>query len=57
MIVVLVCGAGALIFFPDMLSDRLYGNKRIFFIVLLLGYSVYRGFRVYSLIKQNRDEV
>lgn len=55
MIVVLLFGAVGLMIFPDALSDRLYGSKRTFFIVLLLAYCVYRGFRIYSLLKQNRD--
>jgi hypothetical protein len=55
MILVLVSGAAA-ITFTDVMSERLYGPKRIFFILLLLSYSVYRGFRIYYLLKRNKDE-
>lgn len=56
MVLVLVSAAIFLIAVPDALSDRLYGNKRVFFIGLLLAYSIYRGFRVYATIKQYRHE-
>lgn len=52
-ILVLISGAVA-ITFTDMLSDRLYGNKRVFFVIMLLAYAVYRGFRTYHLFKQNK---
>ena len=55
MILVLVSGSIAILT-TDILSDRLYGKKRVFFVILLLAYSVYRGFRIYSLYKQNRRE-
>jgi hypothetical protein len=55
MILVLVSGALALAL-TDAMTDRLYGNKRIFFIILLLAYSVYRGFRAYNLFKQHKRE-
>jgi hypothetical protein len=43
--------------FTDMLDDRLYGNKRTFFIVLLFAYAVYRGFRLYQVSRgQHREE-
>jgi hypothetical protein len=40
----------------DALSDRLYGNKRIFFIVLLYAYAAYRGFRLYRYFRGARHE-
>jgi hypothetical protein len=54
MILVVVAGAIAILF-TNAFDDRLYGNKRIFFVVLLLSYAVYRVFRVKQLLK-NRDE-
>jgi|GEM_PF-962965 len=56
MMLVVISAATALLIFPDALNDRLYGNKRIFFVSLLFAYAIYRGFRVYSLIKNNRRE-
>ena len=56
MILVVVSLAMA-VSFTDFMDDRLYGNKRIFFIVLLFSYAVYRSFRLYHLIqKMKRDE-
>jgi hypothetical protein len=55
MITIVVSGAVA-ITFTDFMSDRLYGTKRVFFVILLLGYAVYRGFRIYQIYKQNKNE-
>jgi uncharacterized membrane protein len=54
MIVVVLSGAIA-IAFTDAFSDRLYGNKRIFFVLMLVGYSVYRGFRLYNLLQKKKQ--
>lgn len=56
-IMVLVVTAGAIaVAFTDFMNDRLYGTKRVVFIFLLLGYAVYRGFRIYQIMKANKDE-
>lgn len=56
-IMVLVVTTGAIaIAFTDFMSDRLYGTKRIVFIFLLLGYAVYRSFRIYQIMKANKHE-
>ena len=55
MILVLVTAAVA-ITFTDVFEDRLYGKKRVFFIILILAYSVYRGFRLYNIYKKNNRE-
>lgn len=54
MIIVVIGGAIAFAF-TDVMIDRLYGNKRIGFICVLLAYGVYRGFRVYQVLKQNKN--
>jgi hypothetical protein len=54
-LLLVVSGAMA-ITFTDFLSDRLYGNKRVFFVVLLLAYAIYRGFRIYQIMKQKDYE-
>jgi len=55
MLMVFVVTAGAVaIIFTDFLSERLYGNKRIFFVVMLLAYAVYRSYRIYQVIKKSR---
>ena len=55
MILIVISGAIA-IAFTDIMSDRLYGTKRVVFIFILLAYAVYRGFRIYQTMKYRRDE-
>jgi hypothetical protein len=38
------------------MDDRLYGNKRTAFTVMLLAYGVYRGFRLYPLLKKEHAD-
>lgn len=54
--VVVVLFLGALIAFTDLLIDRLYGNKRSFFIVLMFSYAIYRSYRIYAAVKQQQKE-
>ena len=57
LIMVLLVLTGAVAFaFTDFMDDKLFGPKRIFFVVLLLAYAVYRIFRLRSLLKQNNHE-
>ncbi|MBL7920874.1 MAG: hypothetical protein JNJ40_11205 [Bacteroidia bacterium] len=47
--------AGAIAFATtDLMNDRLYGNKRTGFIIMLFAYAVYRGFRIYQTLKQQK---
>jgi hypothetical protein len=56
-VMVLIVVAGALAFtFTDFMEDRLYGNKRVFMIVIFFGYAIYRGIRVYQTIKAKQNE-
>jgi hypothetical protein len=51
-IMILVVLAGAIAFaFTDLMNDSLYGTKRTTFVFLLLAYGTYRGFRLYSILK------
>jgi uncharacterized membrane protein len=49
--VLVITGLAFAILLTDLMSDRLYGNKRMLFIVLLFGYAIYRGFRIYQVVK------
>lgn len=49
--VTLVTAGAVAITFTDFMSDRLYGTKRIMFVIMLLAYAVYRSFRIYQLMK------
>lgn len=55
MITLVTAGAIA-IAFTDFMSERLYGTKRVVFVILLLAYAVYRGFRIYQLMKYSKNE-
>jgi len=55
MVTLVVSGAVA-IAFTDFMSDRLYGTKRVVFVFILLGYAVYRSFRIYQVYQQNKNE-
>jgi len=55
MVVLLLSGAIA-ITFTDFMIESLRGTKRVFFVVLLLAYSVYRCFRIYQVVKYNRNQ-
>ncbi len=56
--VLVVTGLAIAMAFTDMMSDSIYGNKRIIFILLLVAYAVYRGYRLYMYIKPvRRDEI
>jgi hypothetical protein len=54
MIMLLIVGA-VVILLTNVLDDRLYGNKRYFFVGLLLAYAVYRGFRVKQLFRETNE--
>jgi hypothetical protein len=42
--------------FSDLLIERLYGFKRHLFVALILVYGLYRAFRLYTLIQNNKKE-
>lgn len=57
MIMVPLLIAGAYVFaFTDLMSDKLFGTRRTFMVVLFLAYAVYRGIRVYQSFKKNQHE-
>ena len=55
MILLVVLGAIAFAF-TDFMIERLFGTKRLVFIFILLAYAVYRGFRLYHLLKSTKNE-
>ncbi len=55
--ILVVTGLALAVMFTDILDDRLYGSKRIFFVVLLLAYAVYRAYRLYQVKKLNDGNV
>ena len=44
--------------FTDMMNadGNLTGKKRTIFVVILLGYAVYRGYRLYVSIRENKQQ-
>lgn len=56
-IMILVVLAGAIAFtFTDFMDDRLYGGKRVLLTIIFAGYAVYRGIRIYQVLKSRKDE-
>lgn len=45
---------GIAILSTEILNDRLYGTKRIVFILMMFGYAAYRAFRLYYAIKHKK---
>jgi len=56
MMILLVTAGAIAISFTDFMSDRLYGKKRVFFVILLLSYAVYRGFRIRQALRQKDQD-
>jgi len=55
MIIIVLLGAATFLF-TDFMIDRLFGGKRIGFIIMLFAYAVYRSFRLFYTIKQNKHD-
>jgi hypothetical protein len=57
-LMVLISFTGVLVFFfTDLVSDRAYGNKRIILGLVFLAYAIYRSYRMYSSIKQQKKVI
>lgn len=53
---VLVVIAGAVAFtFTDFMEDRVYGTKRVVLTLVFLAYAIYRGIRIYQVVKANKN--
>jgi hypothetical protein len=56
-LMVLIVFSGFIAFaFTNFMNDRLFGNQRLVFTLVLLAYSIYRGIRLYQTIKQIKNE-
>lgn len=55
MVVAVTVLAGTLLL-TDAMLDRLSGSRRSFFIVLMLAYALYRGYRLFSVYKQHKQD-
>ncbi len=52
-IMVLITFVGAFVFlFTDLMSDKVFGNKRYVMAVVFLAYAIYRSYRIYKVFKQ-----
>ena len=54
MMILLVTGGAIAIMFTNAFDDRLYGTKRILFVIMLLAYAIYRGFRIRQLLRADK---
>ncbi len=49
-IMVLLTTTGCFVFlFTDLLSDRVFGNKRYVMAIVFLAYAIYRSYRMYQV--------
>lgn len=55
MVILVIAGAIAFTF-TDFMADRVYGTKRLVLTLVFLAYAVYRGVRIYQVIKSNRND-
>jgi hypothetical protein len=53
-ILFLLCGVAA-IAFTDFMGDRIYGSKRIFFVILLVSYAAYRIWRLKKHVEERKE--
>lgn len=42
----------AFLLFTDLMSESIYGTKRTVFVVILLGYGIFRSYRLYKTTKE-----
>ncbi len=54
--IALIAMAAVAFAFTDIMSDRLFGNKRAIFVLVLGLYAVYRTFRLKQLLKPKKEE-
>lgn len=55
-LMVLLTITGTLVFFfTDLLSDRVFGNKRYILGTVFLAYAIYRSYRTYKALKSERE--
>jgi hypothetical protein len=51
-LMVLLTITGFFVFlFTDLLSDRVFGNKRYILAIVFLAYAIYRSYRMYQVLK------
>lgn len=55
MVIIVLAGAFAFAF-TDFMKDRVYGNKRSILIFVFLVYSVFRGYRIYQILKSKSND-
>lgn len=55
-IMVLITIAGTIAFlFTDLMSDRVFGNKRYILGFVFLAYAIYRSYRMYTALKVTKE--
>ena len=54
MMVLLTISGFFVFLFTDLLSDRVFGNKRYILAFVFLAYAIYRSYRMYQVFKTNK---
>lgn len=53
---VIIVLAGAIAFtFTDFMADRVYGTKRLVLTLVFIAYAIFRGVRIYQILKSNKN--
>lgn len=55
MVILVIAGAVAFTF-TDFMADRVYGTKRIVLTIVFLAYAVFRGIRIYQVLKSKNND-
>ena len=56
LLMMVIVFAGVVAFtFTDFMNDRLFGTRRTVFVFILLAYGIYRGFRIYQVVKAAKE--
>ncbi len=54
LMMIVVIALGVIVAFTNWYDDRLFGWRRHLFVVMMFGYAVYRGFRVYQEMRKGK---
>jgi hypothetical protein len=41
--------------FTELLAEGMSGNKKIILVIILIGYAIFRSFRLYAMMNKNKN--
>ena len=54
MVIIVIAGAIAFTF-TDFMADRVYGTKRLVLTLVFIAYAIFRGIRIYQVLKSRNN--